>query len=265
VSGRPHLATLFSIAVILASGVNLAIIYAFTSKPRAVIQHTVRQAEAKGIATTMPQPKISLDDATRKGDVAAVKQHMYWCRKQGNCNLGKELEVAVATDHANVAKVLIAAGADVNGEGDESQTPLHSAAVKGRAGIAEVLIAAGADVNARDEDGYTPLHSAAAWGHVEMARMLIAAGADANATDRNRQTPLHLVASRRVPPLSVYADVAKMLLNAGAKPNLRSSEGSTPLQLAKSSASRLSLDGNIKATGDANDVVRLLRARGGIE
>ncbi|HEY2775109.1 MAG TPA: ankyrin repeat domain-containing protein [Candidatus Binatia bacterium] len=265
VNGRPHIATLFAIAVILSSFVNLWIIYVVTSRPRAIVQEVVHEAVASGEPTTMPRPARSLDDATRRGDVASVKQHMYWCRKDGNCDLQKELKVAVDAGQPTVARVLLAAGANVNAAGAHAETALHSAVIKGGTNLASVLLAAGANVNARDEDGMTPLHAAAAWGHVELARMLLAAGADANALDRNRQTPLHLVASRRVPPLSVYADVAKTLLDAGAKPNIRAADGSTALRVAEQSASSLTLDGNAKASGDANEVVALLREHGGVD
>jgi ankyrin repeat protein len=261
---RPHFASLFAISVILASVVNLAIIYFVTSRPRAVIHATVESARTSGMPVAMPRPRMSLDEALRRGDVGIVKQHMYWCLKEHTCDLDKELRIAAESNNPTIAKVLIAAGAKVNSKtGAEQETPLHSAATVGQTGVAEVLLSAGAEVNVRDEDGRTPLHAAAAWGHVELTRLLLAAGANANATDKNGQTPLHFVAKRSVPPLAVYADVARMLLDAGAKANARSSQGATPLRLAMSSASRLSLEGNLKATADANEVVGLLRERGG--
>ncbi len=264
-SGRPHIATLLAIAVILASGVNLAIIYVVTGRPRVVIHNTVEDASHAGTPTTMPRPRVSIEEAVQKGDVAAVKQHMFWCLKERSCDLEKNLRLAATANNAVIAKLLLAAGAKVNAGDKTQETALHTAAVEGGTGVARILLNAGADVNARDEEGMTPLHSAAAWGHVELTAVLLAAGANANASDNQKQTPLHLVASRRVPPLSVYADVAKMLLDAGARPNARSADGSTPLHLARLAADRLSLDGNVKAAGDANEVVSLLRERGGRE
>lgn len=265
--GRPHIATLLAIAVIVASLVNLAVISVITARPRDVVKQAVAEATAKagGKPPEVPRPSVSVDDAVRRGDVALLKQQMYWCMKEGRCDLDKDLRLAATSANPAVAKVLIAAGAKVNSSGAGKETPLHEAASVGRTGVAEVLLAAGADVNVKDDVGRTPLHSAAAWGHVELTGVLLTAGADPNAVDNGRETPLHLVASRRVPPLSVYARVAKMLLRAGARPNPRDAEGDTPLKLARLSASRLSLESNLKATGDANEVVALLRERGGVE
>jgi hypothetical protein len=264
-SGKPartSITTLIAISIILASAVNLSWIYYATNQPR-VIPVTVFEAEASGTAAAIARPGVPIEKALKKGDVGSVKQHMYWCIKEKNCDLEKNLQAAVASNDPSMAKVLIAAGANVNKTGKDSETPLHAAAIKGRAGVARVLIDAGASVNAHDEDGLTPLHSAAVWGHTEMVRVLLAAGADVNARDRRQETPLHLVASRSVPPLSVYADIARLLLDAGARPNARAADGTTPLGRAEIAAAKLQLDGNMKAAGDANEVVTLLRGSRG--
>lgn len=264
-SGRPHIATVLSVAMIIASVVNLAVMSVVTRRPRAVVGEVVATAKAAGKPTSMPRPAGSVDDAVRRGDLALLKQHMFWCMKEGRCDLDKDLRLAASSSNPAVAKVLIAAGAKVNTTGEGRETPLHQAASGGRTGVAEVLLSAGADVNVKDDEGRTPLHAAAAWGHVELTGLLLAAGADPNAVDNDKETPLHLVAGRQVPPLSVYARVTRMLLGAGARPNLREADGATPLALARLSASRLSLETNQKATGDANEVVALLRDRGGVE
>ncbi len=84
----------------------------------------------------------------------------------------------------------LAAGADVDVKGGWlGGTPLHYAVGEGRNEIAKLLIAKGADVNAKGIYGTTPLHNAAT---KEIVELLIAAGADVNAKDERGKTPLDL-------------------------------------------------------------------------
>ena len=84
----------------------------------------------------------------------------------------------------------LAAGADVDVKGGwMGGTPLHYAVGEGRNEIAKLLIAKGADVNANTNDGVTPLHFATT---KEIAELLIAEGANVNAKDERGKTPLDL-------------------------------------------------------------------------
>lgn len=57
---------------------------------------------------------------------------------------------------------------------------LHDAAVSGSADMVRMVLASGCDVNARDSNGFTPLINAAIFGHLEVVRTLLEAGADPN-------------------------------------------------------------------------------------
>ena len=57
-------------------------------------------------------------------------------------------------------------------------TPLHEAAHKSSFAIAKLLLDAGADVNAQDTDGETPLHKAIRGDHMHAAWGLMSNGAD---------------------------------------------------------------------------------------
>jgi hypothetical protein len=74
------------------------------------------------------------------------------------------------------------------------RTPLHLAVVRGEAQMVRLLLARGADVNAADVVGRTPLMVAVERESEPMLRELLAAGADPNATDANKETPLKLAA-----------------------------------------------------------------------
>lgn len=84
---------------------------------------------------------------------------------------------------AAMAHALIAAGAPVDGNPGDPETPLITAASYGDGGVAAVLIAAGADVEARAAEdaggvpGGTALLHAAVFGMTDVLDLLAAAGA----------------------------------------------------------------------------------------
>lgn len=93
------------------------------------------------------------------------------------------LGLAVFFGNREVAKFLIAEGADVNAAAENAQrvAPVHAAAAVCDHEILTILLDQGADPDARQQNGYTPLHTAAARGDIDMARLLLARGADASA------------------------------------------------------------------------------------
>lgn len=87
---------------------------------------------------------------------------------------------------AELARVLIDAGAPVDGLPGAGETPLHGAASLGEAGVAEVLIDAGANIEAVASypgipDG-TPLDFAVHFGMVEVVDLLVRKGASVLST-----------------------------------------------------------------------------------
>ncbi len=93
---------------------------------------------------------------------------------------------------AEVVRLLLEAGADVNATGDDvlrGRATALSLAVR-RPDVAKLLIDAGAVMNARDSSGETPLMSAASDGSSESVQLLLKAGAEVNAKDPSGKTPL---------------------------------------------------------------------------
>jgi hypothetical protein len=111
-----------------------------------------------------------------------------------------------------MAKILLRAGANVNGRNGSGETALHEAIPYQREpSLVPMLIFAGADVNARNNKGETPLHIAAGQGNIEVAQALLAAGADVNAKDERAYTPI-LHAGEGVH----YFEMSEFLERAGA-------------------------------------------------
>ena len=96
--------------------------------------------------------------------------------------------VALSSENkgANVAELLLAAGAEVNLQDTSNRAALHWAAKNGNADVVKLLLAAGADVNVQSHLlGWTALMRAAENGDADIVEWLIAAGADVNLRNNN--------------------------------------------------------------------------------
>ena len=66
-------------------------------------------------------------------------------------------------------------------------TALHCSAYKGYADVVKVLIENGADVNAVQKDKWSALHFVARNGYVDVVKVLIENGADVNAVHERQK------------------------------------------------------------------------------
>jgi len=96
----------------------------------------------------------------------------------------------------------------------DGSTPLHCAAWNGHADVAAILLDAGADINDHNQNGHwgtTPLHAAAHGDQKQVAALLIARGADLRAKNLNGRTPLGETTVHNA------RAVAKLLMEHGGK------------------------------------------------
>lgn len=154
------------------------------------------------------------------------------------------LMFAAQRDDATAARMLIDAGAKVDGEPVESKSrrakkgskaskpepraqlafgPLTQAITHGSVEVARLLIESGAKVNSVFNGGLTALMVAITKSNLEFVEMLLAAGADARAARPDGMTVLHMaVLSTTESPDGPGKDITLALLRAGADPNAMS-------------------------------------------
>lgn len=90
-----------------------------------------------------------------------------------------DIHTAVVTGNQEALRQHIAAGTAINTRDPfGGSSPLITAAVFGKADMAKILIDAGADLNFQNNDGSTALISAAFFGRPEIVQLLLDAGAD---------------------------------------------------------------------------------------
>jgi ankyrin repeat protein len=142
----------------------------------------------------------------------------------------RPLMAALVGRHFQTADLLHHNGADPNVQGNQKQTPLHSAAYFGNLGIVQKLIEYGADIDARDEGGYTPLYLSSEGVNLKdpsVVRLLLDHGADVNPRTNHRSTPLHMASRWGA------IEVARILLEYGADVEAEDDKGRTPLTVGK--------------------------------
>jgi ankyrin repeat protein len=130
------------------------------------------------------------------------------------------------------------------------RTALAWAAHGGHADVVRLLVERGADVNGLDRVKSTPLLAAASSGSSETVRALLRAGADANAKGRAKETAL-MVAARRGDVATIAA-----LADGDAKIELKHDDGYTALHLAAGAALPEAVAVLISAGADVNAITR---------
>ncbi|RFU27471.1 hypothetical protein B7463_g8880, partial [Scytalidium lignicola] len=136
---------------------------------------------------------------------------------------GTSLQAAAFAGNAEVVRMLLDNGANINVRDEHGQTPLHRAAYQGHTAIVELLLSKGADINEADQQGRTALRWVANYGYEKLLGLLSLKGAQMDIKDEMGQTAMHRAAHNG------NIAIARMLIEKGLNVNAVDSEGETPL------------------------------------
>ncbi|MHC4526735.1 MAG: ankyrin repeat domain-containing protein [Planctomycetota bacterium] len=148
------------------------------------------------------------------------------------------LHTVAARGHIDMVELLIDAGANVNANANTIGAPLHMTALSARPeskNIAKLLIAKGADVNQKGFlQDMTALHLAVDFRNRDIFEVLIASGAEVSVKDENGRTPLHYTSmpKNKLIPDELVTEMAGQLIARGADLEAKDKWGNTPLAYA---------------------------------
>lgn len=157
----------------------------------------------------------NLIDAVKAGDCSSVRQMLEGDANVNACDGegATLLMLAAYKGDLDMTRTLIKAGADVNkcderGWGPLAKSVYNAELKRGFAEVAQVLIDAGANVEAAIGYGVRPLMLAAGYGETGVVEVLLKAGADVRATNEGGYTALMMVKQKH------YVDVINLLHEA---------------------------------------------------
>lgn len=136
------------------------------------------------------------------------------------------LIVATIEGHTDVVRLLLEAGANVNGKAGLNRGPLQHAMDYNKEDVVRILMEYRPDLGAVDDDGDTPLHCITSSTSLETVKLLLNGGSDLEIRNNRRDTPLCKAV------MSENLDIVKYLIEKKAKLNIIGGHFGSPLHIA---------------------------------
>lgn len=192
------------------------------------------QMHAVSSAQPPPAGREMLDAAAR-GDAARLKELIAAGTPLDPVDGSRQtpLLLAVQNNHLAAALALIEAGANINAQAANLDSPWLLAGARGRTEMLRHMIPKGPDYSLRNRFGGTALIPACHYGHVETVKLLLTTKIDVNTINNLGWTCLlEIVILGDGGP--AHVEITRLVLAAGADPNIADRDGVTPLAHARS-------------------------------
>ena len=161
-----------------------------------VAETTTENEPAKPVGRRVPKPKKkrlpkTFEDSLKSGDLAELKAIFATHDLDARGGYANQTALAFNDCPDELARWLVAEGADLMATDTRGNTPLHTRSRHWQGRI-NVLLDLGADPNAGSASNATPLHAAAEGYHPANVRLLLDRGAQVDALNGSGLTPLEL-------------------------------------------------------------------------
>jgi ankyrin repeat protein len=199
---------------------------------------------------SQPSPAQALLQAAERGDATAIRRLLSDNTPPDPVDATKQtpLLIAVQRNNLEAARILIDAGANINAQAANMDSPWLLAGALGRADMLRLMIPKGPDFTLRNRFGGNALIPACERAHVEAVDVLLTTNIDVNHVNNLGWTCLlEIVILGNGGPRHI--DVTRKVLAAGANPNIADRDNVSPLTHARSRGQ--------------HEVARLIEAAGG--
>ena len=116
-------------------------------------------------------------EACKTGNINLLKNNLQPefvnIREPGDQKGSTPLHIAAGYNNAEIVKLLLKTGANINAKDKGGLAPIHNASCYGHIQIIDILIENHCDIDSVDEYGYSALHEAAAGDHYEVVLKLL--------------------------------------------------------------------------------------------
>jgi ankyrin repeat protein len=162
----------------------------------------------------LPEDSLTIHEAAATGRVARLEAVLASTPEAVNSwspDGFQPLGLAAFFGHPAAVDLLLARGGEINTVAQHSfgVTALHAALASPTPEVARVLVAAGADVNIPQRSGATPLHETAHNGSLELTTFLLEHGANPAARDTEGRTPADIARAQDHPDVAELIEASR--------------------------------------------------------